>query len=265
MAVNRVDAVTQEPNLVRAWSRLSAAALTIFYLIIIVQALFDHVTRGRISNEAAAGMTYMAFVPALPVSGLVSWTLEALGASSLIAPFETGLANVAWFAVLSWALALFQWSWTAPRIVRAIHVSRQSTRIATITCWFVVLVVAVAFFADSYQVVARYGYWADAQWQSTLMWSKAGIAAAAVVLVLVMVLRGGWLGALLVVTSPVIGGLAAFGVFVLVNCGACGSGGLSLAHVFYGSIAYGASACFCFVRGITLLRQSLSAASRHAI
>jgi hypothetical protein len=105
----------------RAWTVTSVIGFTTIYLRIVGVALFDHLTRGAVSNEGAAGLSLLALLPALPLSLIVNWLLEAADRSSLLAPFDTGVANVAWVAFVSWSLATAQWTWAVPKLIAAVH------------------------------------------------------------------------------------------------------------------------------------------------
>lgn len=121
MAIPNAAAVAKGVHPARAWFLISAAVISAIYLLIVGLALFDHFAREHLSNEGAAGLSLLALLPALPLSFLLNWLLEAVGLAKLFAPFETGLANVLWVAAVSWVLALAQWSWGASRVVAAVR------------------------------------------------------------------------------------------------------------------------------------------------
>jgi hypothetical protein len=110
--------VTQKSHGTRAWVAISGAVITFTYVAIAAAALFEHLAGGEMSNEGAAGLSLLALLPALPLSAGVYWGVKAVGAASLFVPFNTGLANVLWIAAFSWPLALLQWSWAPPKLVR---------------------------------------------------------------------------------------------------------------------------------------------------
>lgn len=92
--------------------------LSAIYLVLIGIALFDQFARGGLTNEGAAGLSLLAHLPALPLSFLLNIGLETAGQEWLLAPFSSGLSNVLWLAVSFWALAVLQWSFAVPAVVR---------------------------------------------------------------------------------------------------------------------------------------------------
>ncbi len=97
-------------------SRRVALWLTGPYVVIAAIALFDTLFRGGLSSEDAAGLSLLAHVPAIPASILINLLLDANGLAWLLAPFESGLANIVWISVTFWVLAMAQWWWLLPAI-----------------------------------------------------------------------------------------------------------------------------------------------------
>ncbi len=83
--------------------------LSAVYSIIIAIAIFDQIIGGGLSNEGAAGLSLLAHLPALPLSYLLNVGLESAGKGWMLAPFNSGLANVVWIAIGFWGVAALQW------------------------------------------------------------------------------------------------------------------------------------------------------------
>lgn len=106
------------------WRLVLAALFSSLYALILVAALADYFAKGAISNEAVAGLGFLATLPALPLSFLYVEVLSLLGLNWVSAPFENGLATLAAILLQMWLVAIIQWCVLLPLIVPGLAKSK---------------------------------------------------------------------------------------------------------------------------------------------